>query len=99
MLPTRRFGFASRSAQPVHWPENSSQRRTGLSSWRADKVAPRRTSNSGRAWEKSGQPDALQRPFARAFTDDGSRTWATMFVGVTVKAMPFLVLGVLLSAA
>ncbi|MEU4602934.1 permease [Kribbella sp. NPDC023972] len=37
--------------------------------------------------------------FAGAFTDDGIRTWATMFVGVTVQAMPFLVLGVLLSAA
>jgi hypothetical protein len=33
--------------------------------------------------------------FAGAFTDDGVRTWATMFVGVTVQAMPFLVLGVL----
>ncbi|MFD3400487.1 permease [Kribbella sp. NPDC058693] len=33
------------------------------------------------------------------FTADGIRTWATMFVGVTVQAMPFLVLGVLLSAA
>ncbi|MEV0286204.1 MULTISPECIES: permease [unclassified Kribbella] len=37
--------------------------------------------------------------FAGWFTDDGIRTWATMFVGVTVQAMPFLVLGVLLSAA
>ncbi|TCO26544.1 hypothetical protein EV652_107437 [Kribbella steppae] len=40
-----------------------------------------------------------RRIFAGAFTDDGIRTWATMFVGVTVQAMPFLVLGVLLSAA
>lgn len=37
--------------------------------------------------------------FAGWFTDDGIRTWATMFVGVTVQAIPFLVLGVLLSAA
>jgi hypothetical protein len=37
--------------------------------------------------------------FAGLFTDDGIRTWATMFVGVTVQALPFLVLGVLLSAA
>lgn len=37
--------------------------------------------------------------FAGAFTDEGIRTWATMFVGVTVQAIPFLVLGVLLSAA
>ena len=40
-----------------------------------------------------------RRIFAGVFTDDGIRTWATMFVGVTVQAMPFLVLGVLLSAA
>ncbi|MFC5260674.1 hypothetical protein ACFPJ1_01020 [Kribbella qitaiheensis] len=40
-----------------------------------------------------------RRIFAGLFTDDGVRTWATMFVGVTVQAMPFLVLGVLLSAA
>ncbi|WP_433166734.1 permease [Kribbella sp. CA-247076] len=37
--------------------------------------------------------------FAGWFTDEGIRTWATMFVGVTVQAIPFLVLGVLLSAA
>jgi hypothetical protein len=37
--------------------------------------------------------------FSGLFTDGGVRTWATMFVGVTVQAMPFLVLGVLLSAA
>jgi uncharacterized membrane protein YraQ (UPF0718 family) len=40
-----------------------------------------------------------RRIFAGLFSDDGVRTWATMFVGVTVQAMPFLVLGVLLSAA
>jgi uncharacterized membrane protein YraQ (UPF0718 family) len=40
-----------------------------------------------------------RRIFAGFFTDGGIRTWATMFVGVTVQAMPFLVLGVLLSAA
>jgi uncharacterized membrane protein YraQ (UPF0718 family) len=40
-----------------------------------------------------------RRIFAGAFTDEGIRTWATMFVGVTVQALPFLVLGVLLSAA
>ncbi|MFG1815050.1 permease [Kribbella sp. NPDC049174] len=40
-----------------------------------------------------------RRIFAGVFSDDGIRTWATMFVGVTVQAMPFLVLGVLLSAA
>jgi uncharacterized membrane protein YraQ (UPF0718 family) len=40
-----------------------------------------------------------RRIFAGFFADDGIRTWATMFVGVTVQAMPFLVLGVLLSAA
>ncbi|WP_020387027.1 permease [Kribbella catacumbae] len=40
-----------------------------------------------------------RRIFSGLFTDDGVRTWATMFVGVTVQAMPFLVLGVLLSAA
>jgi uncharacterized membrane protein YraQ (UPF0718 family) len=33
------------------------------------------------------------------FAGDGIRTWATMFVGVVVQASPFLVLGVLLSAA
>ncbi len=32
------------------------------------------------------------------FTGDGIRTWTTMFVGVVVQAIPFLVLGVLLSA-
>ncbi|MFF0344397.1 permease [Kribbella sp. NPDC004875] len=40
-----------------------------------------------------------RRLFAGWFTDDGIRTWATMFVGVTIQALPFLVLGVLLSAA
>ncbi|GAA0595113.1 permease [Kribbella sandramycini] len=40
-----------------------------------------------------------RRIFAGAFTDETIRTWATMFVGVTVQALPFLVLGVLLSAA
>jgi hypothetical protein len=40
-----------------------------------------------------------RRIFAGLFTDDGVRTWATMFVGVVVQAIPFLVLGVLLSAA
>lgn len=40
-----------------------------------------------------------RRLFNAWFTDDGIRTWATMFVGVTVQALPFLVLGVLLSAA
>jgi len=37
--------------------------------------------------------------FTGVFTGDGIRTWATMFVGVTIQALPFLVLGVLLSAA
>jgi uncharacterized membrane protein YraQ (UPF0718 family) len=36
--------------------------------------------------------------FGGRFTDDGVRTWTTMFVGVVVQAIPFLVLGVLLSA-
>ena len=40
-----------------------------------------------------------RRIFTSLFTGDGIRTWATMFVGVTVQALPFLVLGVLLSAA
>ncbi|TCC50658.1 permease [Kribbella capetownensis] len=40
-----------------------------------------------------------RRLFTGWFTAGGIRTWATMFVGVTIQAMPFLVLGVLLSAA
>jgi uncharacterized membrane protein YraQ (UPF0718 family) len=40
-----------------------------------------------------------RRALSGWFIADGIRTWATMFVGVTVQAMPFLVLGVLLSAA
>jgi uncharacterized protein len=40
-----------------------------------------------------------RRIFNGVFTGDGIRTWATMFVGVTIQALPFLVLGVLLSAA
>lgn len=40
-----------------------------------------------------------RRIFAPLFTDDALRTWATMFVGIVVQATPFLVLGVLLSAA
>ncbi|MGZ0148137.1 permease [Kribbella sp. WER1] len=40
-----------------------------------------------------------RRLFAGWFTAEGIRTWATVFVGVTVQAVPFLVLGVLLSAA
>ncbi|MEU4287609.1 permease, partial [Kribbella sp. NPDC026596] len=32
-----------------------------------------------------------RRIFNGLFTDDGVRTWATMFVGVTVQALPFLV--------
>ncbi|MFG1624815.1 permease [Kribbella sp. NPDC049227] len=40
-----------------------------------------------------------RRIFTGVFTADGIRTWATTFVGVTIQALPFLVLGVLLSAA
>ena len=40
-----------------------------------------------------------RRLFGDLLAGDGVRTWATMFVGVVVQASPFLVLGVLLSAA
>jgi uncharacterized membrane protein YraQ (UPF0718 family) len=42
----------------------------------------------------------LLRPlFVRAFTGPAAQTWATMFVSLTIQALPFLVLGVLVSGA
>lgn len=42
----------------------------------------------------------LLRPvLVRAFTGPAAQTWATMFVSLTVQALPFLVLGVLISGA
>jgi uncharacterized membrane protein YraQ (UPF0718 family) len=42
----------------------------------------------------------LGRPVvAQLFDSPGMRTWATVFVAICVQALPFLVLGVLLSAA
>jgi hypothetical protein len=42
----------------------------------------------------------LLRPlFVRAFASPAAQTWATMFVSLTVQALPFLVLGVLVSGA
>jgi uncharacterized membrane protein YraQ (UPF0718 family) len=40
----------------------------------------------------------LQRPLAGLFDAPRFQTWATIFVSITVQALPFLVLGVLLSA-
>ncbi len=41
----------------------------------------------------------LQRPLAGLFDAPRFESWATIFVSITVAALPFLVLGVLLSAA
>lgn len=42
----------------------------------------------------------LLRPvLVRAFASPAAQTWATMFVSLTVQALPFLVLGVLVSGA
>jgi uncharacterized protein len=42
----------------------------------------------------------LLRPvLARLFAGDAAQTWATMFVSLTVQALPFLVLGILVSGA
>ncbi|HLJ09463.1 MAG TPA: permease, partial [Acidimicrobiia bacterium] len=42
----------------------------------------------------------LLRPMlVRAFAGPAAQTWATMFVSLTVQALPFLVLGVLVSGA
>ncbi|MEW6474806.1 MAG: permease [Actinomycetota bacterium] len=42
----------------------------------------------------------LLRPtLSRAFAGPAAQTWATMFVSLTVQALPFLVLGVLVSGA
>lgn len=41
----------------------------------------------------------LQRPLAGLFDAPRFQSWATIFVSITVQALPFLVLGVLLSAA
>lgn len=41
----------------------------------------------------------LQRPLAGLFDQPRFQSWATIFVSITVQALPFLVLGVLLSAA
>ncbi len=40
----------------------------------------------------------LQRPLAPLFDAPRFQTWATIFVSITVQALPFLVLGVLISA-
>ena len=61
---------------------------------------------SGRKWPAlellaaGGLAALLLRPvLARAFTGPAAQTWATMFVSLTVQALPFLVLGVLVSGA
>lgn len=41
----------------------------------------------------------LQRPLAGLFDHPRLQTWATVFVSITVQALPFLVLGVLVSGA
>lgn len=41
----------------------------------------------------------LQRPLAPLFDNPRFQTWSTIFVSITVQALPFLVLGVLISAA
>jgi uncharacterized membrane protein YraQ (UPF0718 family) len=41
----------------------------------------------------------LRPLFVRAFAGPAAQTWATMFVSLTVQALPFLVLGVLVSGA
>ncbi|MCB1015368.1 MAG: permease [Acidimicrobiales bacterium] len=41
----------------------------------------------------------LQRPLAPLFDRPAFQTWSTIFVSITVQAIPFLVLGVLISAA
>ena len=40
----------------------------------------------------------LQRPLAPLFDHPRFQTWSTIFVSITVQALPFLVLGVLVSA-
>jgi uncharacterized membrane protein YraQ (UPF0718 family) len=48
----------------------------------------------------AGVAALLLRPMlARAFAGAAAQTWATMFVSLTVQALPFLVLGVLVSGA
>jgi hypothetical protein len=48
----------------------------------------------------SGIAALLLRPvLVRAFAGPAAQTWATMFVSLTVQALPFLVLGVLISGA
>ena len=42
---------------------------------------------------------ALRPVVVRAFAGPAAQTWATMFVSLTVQALPFLVLGVLISGA
>ena len=63
---------------------------------------------AGRAWWPSSSETlllvvvlaVLLRPFAGAFTDlPAVETWATIFISIAVQAMPFLVLGVLISGA
>ncbi|MDQ1506315.1 MAG: uncharacterized protein QOD57_4042, partial [Actinomycetota bacterium] len=41
----------------------------------------------------------LRPVLVRAFAGPAAQTWATMFVSLTVQALPFLVLGVLISGA
>ena len=42
---------------------------------------------------------ALRPVLVRAFAGPAAQTWATMFVSLTVQALPFLVLGVMVSGA
>jgi uncharacterized protein len=62
--------------------------------------------NSRRKWPAlellaaGGMLVLLMRPaLVRAFAGPAAQTWATMFVSLTVQALPFLVLGVLVSGA
>ena len=61
---------------------------------------------SGRKWPAvellaaGGLVALLLRPvFVRMFVAPAAQTWATMFVSLTIQALPFLVLGVLVSGA
>jgi uncharacterized protein len=61
---------------------------------------PRRSRPSLELLATGGLVVLLLRPvLVRAFHGPAAQTWATMFVSLTVQALPFLVLGVLVSGA
>jgi hypothetical protein len=66
----------------------------------AGDAGPRRSWPTLEIMAAAGVAALVLRPvIVRAFAGPAAQTWATMFVSLTVQALPFLVLGVLVSGA